>query len=341
MRVAFDTRPSAKSDGVGRYARCLLRSLRDARPPGHELLETERPSTALRSGAADVLHSPCFDGAMLHSPCPMVVTIHDLSALKRASEHLRGGVRTRLRQLAAQRAAGVIAPTETVALDAGTHLGIERERVTVIPEAADASMYRRPGEEIAAVRERLGLPEGYLVLVGGLQHPDPAKHIARLAGTRRDLALVMVGATRPWAHELPDVILTGEVCDEDLAAIYSGAHALVLTSENEGFGLPAVEALACGTPVAACEAPAVREVLGDRATFVCSGDMQALVDAAQAATRPAPAPPAWTWDDAARSTWGVYASVAALAHQQKPVPARADGRARRTSGGAVEGLEAQ
>jgi hypothetical protein len=151
----------------------------------------------------------------------------------------------------------------------------------------------------------------------------------------------MVGATRPWAHELPDVILTGEVCDEDLAAIYSGAHALVLTSENEGFGLPAVEALACGTPVAACEAPAVREVLGDRATFVCSGDMQALVDAAQAATRPAPAPPAWTWDDAARSTWGVYASVAALAHQQKPVPARADGRARRTSGGAVEGLEAQ
>ena len=115
VRVAFDTRPSAQSDGVGRYARCLLRSLRDTRPPADELLETERPPTALRSSAADVLHSPCFDGAMLHSPCPMVVTIHDLSALKRASEHLRGGVRTRLRQLAVQRAAGVIAPTETVA----------------------------------------------------------------------------------------------------------------------------------------------------------------------------------------------------------------------------------
>ena len=81
---------------------------------------------------------------MFHRPCPMVVTIHDLSALKRASEHLRGGVRTRLRQLAVQRAAGVIAPTERSRCDAGTHLGIERERIAVIPEAADTSMYRRP-----------------------------------------------------------------------------------------------------------------------------------------------------------------------------------------------------
>ena len=199
----------------------------------------------------------------------MVVTIHDLGALKRASEHLRGGVRIRLRQLAVQRAAGVIVPTETVAADAVSHLGVERSRVSVIPEAADAAMYPRGEEEIAAVRARLGLPERYLVLVGGLQHPDPGKHIARLAATdARASRWCWSAPTRPWAHELPDVILTGEVGDDDLAAIYSGAHALVLTSENEGFGLPAVEALACGTPVAACEAPALREVLGDRATFV-------------------------------------------------------------------------
>ena len=171
------------------------------------------------------------------------------------------------------------------------------------------------------------------------EHPDPGKHMARLAATTRELALVMVGPTRPWAHELPDVILTGEVGDEDLAAIYSGAHALVLTSENEGFGLPAVEALACGTPVAACEAPALREVLAERASFVPCGDMQALVDAAQAARRPAPAPPAWTWQDAARSTWGVYQAAAMAARDQKPAPARAARRARPAPG--VEGMEAQ
>lgn len=339
MKVAFDTRPSSDADGVGRYARCLLEALRETRAATDELIETVRPSAVLRGRGADVLHTPWFDGALLHSPCPMVVTIHDLGALKRASEHLRGGVRIRLRQLAVQRAAGIIVPTETVAADAVSHLGVERSRVSVIPEAADAAMFPRGEEEIAAVRERLGLPERYLVLVGGLQHPDPGKHIARLASTTRDLALVLVGATRPWAHELPDVILTGEVGDDDLAAIYSGAHSLVLTSENEGFGLPAVEALACGTPVAACEAPALREVLGDRATFVPCGDMQALVDAAQATRRPAPAPPAWSWGDAARSTWGVYATAAEAAHEQKPAARRVRRRGRAAPG--VEGAEAQ
>ncbi len=339
MRVAFDTRPSSDADGVGRYARCLLEALRETRSPTDELIETVRPSAALRGRRVDVLHAPWFDGALLHSPCPTVVTIHDLGALKRASEHLRGGVRIRLRQLAVQRAAGIIVPTETVAADAVKHLGIEPGRVSVIPEAADSAMYPRGEQEIAGVRERLGLPERYLVLVGGLEHPDPGKHMARLAATTRELALVMVGPTRPWAHELPDVILTGEVGDEDLAAIYSGAHALVLTSENEGFGLPAVEALACGTPVAACEAPALREVLAERASFVPCGDMQALVDAAQAARRPAPAPPAWTWQDAARSTWGVYQAAAMAARDQKPAPARAARRARPAPG--VEGMEAQ
>ena len=126
---------------------------------------------------------------------------------------------------------------------------------------------------------------------GGLQHPDPSKHVAELAATPRELPLVLVGPTRPWAHELPDVTLTGHVSDEHLAAIYSGAHALVVASEDEGFGLPAVEALACGTPVVACEVPALREVLDERATFVQAGDLEALIAAAEAARRPAPPPP--------------------------------------------------
>ena len=105
--------------------------------------------------------------------------------------------------------------------------------------------------------------------------------------------------------------LTGAVSDDELAAIYTGAHALVFPSDDEGFGLPAVEALACGTPVVACDVPALREVLGDRVTLVERDDLEGLLAAAAAARRPAPAPPAWTWQDAARATWDVYAAAIA------------------------------
>jgi glycosyltransferase involved in cell wall biosynthesis len=328
VRVAFDSRPVSDPEGVGRYSRCLLAALGDTAAAGDELLRTDRPSALGRSGGPDVFHSPWMDGAMLHSPCAMVVTIHDLAALKRRSEYLRGGLRLRLRHLAVQRAARVIVPTEAVAGDAVAHLRLAREQVTVIPEAADSAMYPRSARDIAAVRARFGLPERFLVWVGGLRHHDPAKHIVKLAGAPRRLPLVMVGSTRPWAHELPGVILTGQVSDEQLAGIYSAAHALVLSSADEGFGLPAVEALACGTPVAACDSPALREVLGERATFVAPGDMHALIAAAQAATRPAPPPPSWSWEDAARATWGVYARALADARVKRPHAARVGAGAR-------------
>jgi glycosyltransferase involved in cell wall biosynthesis len=300
MRVAFDSRPAADVRGVGRYSRSLLTALREIATKDVEIVETHHPRRV------DVFHSPWMEGAILRSPCPMVVTLHDLSALKRASEHLRLGVRLRLRQLAVQRAVRVIVPTEAVAGDAVQRLGLERERIDVIAEAPDPTMYVRSDEEIAHVRERFSLPDRYLLWVGSLRHPDPRKHVAKLVATPRELPLVLVGPTRPWAHELKDVILTGEVSDEHLAAIYTGAHALVLASEDEGFGLPAVEALACGTPVAACEVPALREVLGERAAFVERGDLKSLIESAERSRRPAPAPPQWTWHDAARSTLRVY-----------------------------------
>ena len=254
---------------------------------------------------------------MLRSPCPAVVTVHDLTLLKRRSEHLRTGVRQRLRHLAVQRAMRVVVPTQAVADDAVEELGLERRRVVVIPHAADPVMRPRDDDEVASVRERFKLPERYLVWVGALRHPDPTKHVRELAATPRRLPLVMVGPTCPWAHELPEVTLTGTVSDEHLAAIYSGAHALVLSSESEGFGLPGVEALACGTPVTACRTPALEEVLGERATFVEQGDMRSLIAAAEAATRPAPAPPAWSWQDAPRATWEVYSRALADAAEQR------------------------
>jgi glycosyltransferase involved in cell wall biosynthesis len=311
-RVAFDSRPAADVRGIGRYTRCLLTALRETAAEGMEIVETHRPRRA------GVFHSPWMEGAILRSPCPMVVTLHDLSALKRASEHLRLGVRLRLRQLAVQRAVRVIVPTEAVAGDAVQRLGLDRELIDVIAEAPDPSMYVRSKEEVASVRERFSLPEDYLLWVGSLRHPDPRKHVAKLAATPRELPLVLVGPTRPWAHELPGVILTGEVSDEHLAAIYSGAHALVLPSEDEGFGLPAVEALACGAPVAACSVPALHEVLGERAAFVERGDFRALIESAERSRRPAPAPPQWTWLDAARSTWRVYSQAINSAEEAGP-----------------------
>jgi alpha-1,3-rhamnosyl/mannosyltransferase len=257
-----------------------------------------------------VFHAPWIDGAMLRAPVPMVVTLHDLVPLKRRGEYLRSGLRFKLRYLAVQRAVRVIVPTRAVADDAIGVLEIPPERITVIAEAAASALHARPPHEVAAVRERYALPEQYLLWVGGLRTPDPRKRVAALARATRTMPLVLVGPTGRWARELPDVTLTGAVDDDELAAIYTGAHALVFPSDDEGFGLPPVEALSCGTPVAACDVPALREVLDGRATLTDVDDLDGLLVSAEALRRPAPAPPAWTWDDAAQATWDVYEQAA-------------------------------
>jgi len=298
MKVAFDSRPSNDVRGIGRYTRCLLDALRAAHDG--QIVETHNPHRC------EVFHTPWIDGAMLRCPVPMVVTLHDLIPLKRRGEYLRTGLRFKLRYLAVQRAARVIVPTATVAKDTMAGLAIPKEQIAVIPEAPAPAFRPRPDDEVAAVRERFGLPDPYLLWVGGLRVPDPRKRIAELARTPRELPLVLVGPTGRWAHELPNVILTGEVTDDELAAIYTGAHALLMASDEEGFGLTPVEALACGTPVAACAVPAILEVLGERALLADVYDLEGLIAAAQAARRPAPPPPAWTWAQAAAATWEVY-----------------------------------
>ena len=299
MRVAFDSRPARDPRGIGRYVRCLLPALR-ATAGGRALAETDRPR------GFDVFHAPWIDGALLRSPVPQVVTLHDVIPLRRRAEYLRTGLRFRLRYLAVQRATMVVVPTRTVAEDAIERLGLEPDRVRVVGEAAAAPFFPRPADEVAAVRDRLGIPGEYLLWVGGLQHPEPRKRVAALAAAPRTLPLVLAGPASRWARELDGVIVTGHVSDDDLAALYTGARSLVFASDDEGFGLPPVEALACGTPVAACDVPALREVLGERATLVDRDDLAGLIRAGEHARRPAPQPLPTTWEDAARATWAVY-----------------------------------
>ncbi len=302
MRLAFDSRAGKDSRGIGRYARSLLEALHAL---GYgEIIETHNPRRC------DVFHAPWIDGALLRSPVPMVVTLHDLFPLKRRGEYLRTGMRFRMRYLAVQRAVRVIVPTNAVADDAMRTLEIPADRIVVIGEAAATPLHPRPDDEVSDVRERFALPEEYLVWVGGLRTPDPRKRVAALARADRRMPLVLVGETGPWASELPNVTLTGEVNDDDLAAIYTGAHALVFPSDDEGFGLPPVEALACGTPVAACDVPALREVLEGRISLSDVDDLDGLITAAEAARRPAPPPLNWSWADAARATWEVYEDAA-------------------------------
>lgn len=230
MRVAFDSRPAKDTGGIGRYTSSLLQALRET--GSGEILESHSPRRC------DVFHAPWIEGALLRPPVPMVVTLHDLIPLKRRGEYLRTGIRFRLRYLAVQRAARVIVPTHAVADDAMQWLRLPAERLVVIQEAAATGLGPRSDEQVQAVRERYRLPTPYLLWVGGLRRPDPRKRVAALARARRTMPLVLVGPAGRWARELPNVTLTGAVSDDELAAIYSGAHALVFPSDEEGFGLP-------------------------------------------------------------------------------------------------------
>lgn len=135
--LAFDSRPAGQAHRIGCYTSQLLAALRHTATEEMEILETHRPHTR-RGGGVQLYHSPWLAGAALRSPCPTVVTLHEIDALTRRSELLRGGgIYTRMRHLALQRAACVIVHSEAMAEDASSRLGLEPERVAVIPGVPD------------------------------------------------------------------------------------------------------------------------------------------------------------------------------------------------------------
>jgi glycosyltransferase involved in cell wall biosynthesis len=267
----------------------------------------------VRASGADVVHSPAIDFVSLRPGAPLVVTVHDLAPLKSPTRYLRTGAKHRLRYAAVRRATRVITPSGVVAGDCERMLGIARDRIAVVPEAA-APVFRRR-DDARALLARLTLPERFMVWAGGLDPPDPRKGIERLVAevaARADgLPLVLAGRIGIAAADLarPErVQLVGRLDDDELAALYSLASVMVFPSEDEGFGLPAVEALACGTPVAAFAIPALEEALADSAgvRLVPAGDYGALLTAAADLAGATATAPRRTWSDVARETIAVY-----------------------------------
>ena len=211
---------------------------------------------------ADVVHGPDFSVPYL-ARRPSVLTLHDLSPWMNERWH-RGATRVRRRTpilLDLGLATMVITPSELVRKQAIDRFRLLPETVVTVPEAA--APWLRP------VATRVLSP--YFLFVGTL---EPRKNLEALLEAwrgvhgRHGIELVIAGRRRtdaPPIGEEPGLRLEGEVADEDLAALYSGALAFVYPSLYEGFGLPVLEAMQCGAPVIASRA--VREAAGDAALY--------------------------------------------------------------------------
>lgn len=334
MRVALDLRvleePALAERGIGRYATELAAALAAEGAPVTELRGLGRPwapgrlaelwdhallARDARDSGADVLHSPSIDHATVRPGVPYVVTLHDLVPLKQPRRYLRTGLKHRLRYEAVKRASRVIVPSRAVEDDARRLLGLDE--IDVVPEAPARAFH--PVTAPRGLLARLRLPERFLLWVGGLDPLDPRKRIGLLAehaAVGDCPPLVLVGRYDRDSARLAvrgRVLLTGRVSDEELAALYSAADALVLPSDEEGFGLTPHEALACGTPVAAYAIPALVESLaGNPAVrLVAPGNLDALLAAAEeVAGHDGAAAGSRTWGDVARETLAVYERAA-------------------------------
>jgi glycosyltransferase involved in cell wall biosynthesis len=259
---------------------------------------------ACRRWGADLVHVPYW-GSPLRPPAPTVVTVHDLIPLLLPA--YGGGTLgkwyTRLVSLSARRAARVLTDSEAARQDIVRHLRIHPDRVQAIHLAAEERF--RPvdaPDELARVREKYGLPGRYLLYLGPFDArknvPSILRAFARLdASDAGDLRLVIAGrlpgkdsdffpSPRRIAAELgirDRVCLTGWIDEEDKPALYSGAIAFVFPSHYEGFGLPPLEAMSCGTPVIVSDRSSLPEIVGPGGLCVDPDDLDALTDAMRCA----------------------------------------------------------
>ncbi|HEY2324238.1 MAG TPA: glycosyltransferase family 1 protein [Thermoanaerobaculia bacterium] len=285
MRVVIDGRKIADY-GIGTYIRGLLRGLQElgghdeyivlapesarelipfehvvSEAPKYSLREIVAIGAAVRRLRADVFHAPHY--VIPVTSTPTVVTIHDLIHLHLSNPVKRAYAWTMLRRAAKQT---VVTVTGAMKQEIESTLGARE--VIVTPNGVDPRFTpdgrRSPGE--------------YFLFVGNDKpHKNVATLVAAYERAKPSAGLVLAGAE--FSRFRSRVTLPGFVDDDELAALYRGALALVIPSIEEGFGLPAVEAMACGTAVITSNAPALVEITGDAALHVDARDAGAIADA--------------------------------------------------------------
>ncbi len=288
----------------------------------------------------------CFVGARLdlvHSPFPLIVpgrtarqivTVHDLFFLKHP-DMARAEIRRDYVPLVREhvrKADGVICVSEHTASEARLLLDVPPEKIAVIPNGIDPIFKERIAEEeVDAVLRRLRIPRGAILYVGS---DERRKNLVTLAMAYMGLArrrpnvppLVLVGPGSYWTQGGsvvgPQIRATGRVETRELRALMAASSMLVLTSLEEGFGLPVVEAMAAGLPVVCSHGSALEEVSGDAASLVSpmntdaiAGAIERLLDdperAALQRARGIERSRRFDWDDAARQTMAFYRRVLA------------------------------
>jgi glycosyltransferase involved in cell wall biosynthesis len=245
------------------------------------------------AGGSNVFYCPDFTlPPVARARC--AVTVHDLSYLIHPETHyppLRRYLESAVPR-AIDRASLVLADSEQTKSDVIQFLGTPPDKIVTVLSAADPLFQPASPKSVAEVRSRYALAKPYLISVGTIQ---PRKNLTtifealrQLVSSGRDLQLIHVG--RPgWLYEpifealersgLKDRVTIVGASDDDLVALYTGAVAFVFPSLYEGFGIPCLEAMACGTPVIASNAGSLAEVVEDAGITIDPHDAAAIASA--------------------------------------------------------------